>query len=215
MKIEYLGHSCFLFTSENGIKILTDPYTKVGYELPEGITSDITLVSHGHFDHSATHRIKSGKILTESGRCVIQGVEIVGVKTYHDPAQGKLRGKNTIYTFTIDGITVCHLGDLGEVYSEATAQRIGSADILLLPIGGTYTIDAREAKLYADKISPKIIIPMHYRPVDGQLDIADATPFLRLYNREEITEILSGEYEVDKNGIKNATKIVYMERKGR
>lgn len=213
MKIEYFGHSCFLFTSKNGTKLLTDPYTKVGYELPIGISADIILVSHGHFDHNATDKVQGGEVLTACGRYNRNGIEIVGVETWHDPKEGRLRGKNTVYTFTMDGISVCHLGDLGEDFSAETAEKIGKTDILLLPVGGTYTIDGAQAKLYAEKISPKMIIPMHYRPADGALDITDANPFLRLYKKEEITKILNGIYETDKNGFQNATKILYMERR--
>lgn len=213
MKIEYLGHSCFLFTAENGRKILTDPYTKVGYELPSGISADIILVSHGHFDHSATDKVQGGEIVATSGQFHLQGIEIVGTETWHDPQKGSLRGKNIVYSFTVDGITVCHLGDLGEEYSAETADKIGKTDILLLPVGGTYTVDGAQAKLYAEKISPKMIIPMHYRPADGTLDITDAQPFLRLYQAKEITCIASGEYQIDKNGLQNSSKILYMERK--
>lgn len=215
MKIEYLGHSCFLFTAENGKKVLTDPYTKVGYELPSGISADIILVSHGHFDHSATDKVQGGEIIALPGKFCVQGIEIVGMETWHDPQKGRLRGKNTVYTFTMDGITVCHLGDLGEEYSEKTVEKIGKTDILLVPVGGTYTIDGMQAKLYAEKIAPKMIIPMHYRPTDGALDITDAQPFLRLYQVEEITCIASGMYEIDKNGLQNSPKILYIERKGK
>lgn len=210
MKIEYFGHSCFRFTGKDGTSVLTDPYTGVGYELPTGISAQILLVSHGHFDHSATDKVQGEILFNKTGEFSYNGVEIVGVETDHDPENGRLRGKNILFTFMMDGISVCHLGDLGEPYSDEVATKIGGADILLLPIGGTYTIDFAQAKRYADKLSPKMAIPMHYRPKDGALDIATQIPFLEQYCENEIVCANNGEYDTE-SGLQ---KILFMERKG-
>ena len=195
MKIEYLGHSCFLLTTSAGQTVLTDPYTGVGYELPANITADIVTVSHGHFDHNYVAAVQNkATILTETGKQVVDGIVFEGIASDHDPARGTLRGKNTIFKMQADGITLCHLGDLGEPLNNSLVEKIGKVDILFIPVGGNYTIDAVEAKRYVDAIAPKTVIPMHYRPIDGSIDIATETAFLRLYESYEQRE---GVYNCD------------------
>ncbi len=208
MKIRYLGHSCYEITANSGVKIITDPYTGVGYELPSGLTSDILTVSHGHFDHAYTQAVAAKRIFDKSGEYSVEDIRIRGVDCFHDPEQGALRGKNVIFVMEVDGITLCHMGDIGEECSSALVEKIGKVDVLLVPVGGTYTVDAVGAKRYVDEIAPKVVIPMHYRPADGSLDITDAKPFLSLFAKENITCVYEGEALLDE-----ATKgIIYMER---
>ena len=212
MKIEYLGHSCFRLTSQTGRTLVTDPYQGVGYELPQQLRADIVTVSHGHFDHNNLAGVKDPLVIANEAKTyTFDGIRVRGIESYHDPKQGGLRGKNIVYKITIDGIAVCHLGDLGEAFNPALVQAIGNCDVLLLPIGGTYTIDAAEAKRYADAIQPKTIIPMHYRPKDGTLDITDEKGFLALYSSEEITCIENGCVELEQ-AVNTSTKIIFMER---
>ena len=212
MKIRYLGHSCFQLIAEDGTCILTDPYTNVGYELPKGLWADVVTVSHGHFDHNCVQAVQSGAVIAKTGEYRYKNVKIVGIDSWHDEKQGTLRGGNIIYKIKIDGITVCHLGDLGEPCSAELIEKIGSVDVLLLPVGGTYTVDAEEAKAYADAIAPKKIIPMHYKPMDGTIDITAATPFLALYNEDEIARVPSGETAITSETIGDGKQIIYMER---
>ncbi len=207
MKIRYLGHSCFEITCNSGKKIITDPYRGVGYELPQGLCADIVTVSHGHFDHAYTQGVHARQIVDSSAGYADEGVTITGIDSYHDGKQGVLRGNNIIFKINADGVTLCHMGDIGEEYSSALMKKIGEVDILLLPVGGTYTVDAQGAKRYVDGIQPKAVIPMHYRPKDGSLDIADCASFLKLFDGEcvlrcgnevEITDFTHG--------------ILYMER---
>lgn len=114
MLIEYLGHSCFRLTSKNGKSILTDPYTKVGYELPKGISADVITVSHEHFDHNYTQAVSSGIIVDSSEKQEVQSFSISGIDTFHDTEKGRLRGKNIVFKIKIDDMLVCHFGDLGE-----------------------------------------------------------------------------------------------------
>ena len=210
MKIEYLGHSCFRLTTKTGRTIVTDPYEGVGYDLPEILRADILTVSHGHFDHNNVSAVKDPLVIAKEPKTyTFDGITVEGIECYHDPEQGNLRGKNVIYKITADGTTVCHLGDLGEPYNATLVEKIGQCDVLLLPIGGTYTVDAHGAKAYADAISPKTVIPMHFRPVDGSLDIADETEFLALYPSEQITRIKNGCIDLPKMC---TTKIIFMER---
>ena len=213
MKIEYLGHSCFCLTTENGIKIITDPYTKVGYSLPNGLTADIVTVSHGHFDHNYLEGIKTTDVVSDTLFYEKNGVRFEGILTFHDEKQGALRGKNIVYKIIADGMTICHLGDLGEKYSAELKNKIGQVDVCLIPIGGTYTIDAKEAMKYVENINPRIVIPMHYRPQDGALDITDAKPFLQLWEKP-IFNCLHGEMILNSSDLQEEeTKLVYMERK--
>lgn len=215
MKIEYLGHSCFRIESENGIKLVTDPYTKVGYELPKGVNAEIVTVSHGHFDHNYIRAIDGmTAIICEEGEYEINGVEIVGERCWHDPKEGALRGTNLIFKCNIDGITVCHFGDLGEEYSSKIAQILADTDVWLIPVGGTYTIDADEAKTYIEKLKPKAVIPMHYRPQDGALDIAPIEMFLQKMGQYSVITCPSGVFTLtDADFEDGKTKIFYMERR--
>lgn len=192
MEIQYLGHSCFLLTAKGGTTILTDPYTRVGYELPKEISVDIVTSSHGHFDHAYLQGVQYKTLVDKAGQ---QSFDIIGIESFHDSKQGTLRGKNIIFKITVDGITFCHLGDLGEEYNSDLIEKIGKVDVLLLPIGGTYTIDAEQAKAYMGAIKPKTVIPMHYRPADGALDIDGAERFLALFAETQIERIPSGKTE--------------------
>lgn len=215
MKIKYLGHSCFQLETEKGVKIVTDPYTKVGYELEKGLKADIVTVSHGHFDHAHTEAVEAKTVLSTAGRFVLEGVEIEGIESFHDPVQGRLRGKNIVYKLRADGMTACHLGDLGEPCSQEILDRLGKVDVLFLPVGGTYTIDAAQAKEYIEMIKPKIAIPMHYRPVDGTIDITEAEEFLRLFDEKDVTAVKNGEYELRLGTLEEEMPILYMERAGK
>lgn len=206
MKIEYYGHSCFLITTSAGVRILTDPYTRVGYELPEGLRADIVTVSHEHFDHNYTQVLAyAGVVERGEGARVEKNVRLNGIITSHDNQNGKLRGKNTVFTIEADGLILCHLGDIGETCSPELVQKIGKVDVLLLPVGGNYTIDALEAKRYAEMLQPQTVILMHYRPSDGTIDIATEKSFLELTGAYAEYE---GEYQTEEG-----ERVVFMRRK--
>jgi L-ascorbate metabolism protein UlaG (beta-lactamase superfamily) len=164
MKIKWFGQSCFLITAENGTKILADPFKNMlGYKLPE-IEADIVSTSHNHRDHNNIKAVKGSFIhINELGACTKNDIAIKGVATFHDNVSGTKKGKNTVYNFTIDGIHLCHLGDLGHILSGNQIQVIGTVDVLLLPIGGGPTIGATDAVQVMKQLNPAIVIPMHYR----------------------------------------------------
>ena len=164
MKIKWLGQSCFLITSGNGTKILTDPFKNMlGYKLPE-IEANIVSTSHNHSDHNNINAVKdSFTHVNELGTFAVNDIAIKGVATFHDKALGTKRGKNTVYIFSIDGINVCHCGDLGHVLTDTQINEIGTVDILLLPVGGRATINALDAVQVMKQLNPTIVIPMHYR----------------------------------------------------
>lgn len=215
MKIEYFGHSCFRITNAAKKSVLTDPYTRVGYALPKELTASAVTVSHNHFDHNYIEAIQGDyKLINTVGAIDLQGVSVVGVKSWHDPKEGALRGENLIFRIEIDGLKICHFGDLGEGYSEKFDDILGDADIWLLPVGGTYTIDAMQAKEYVERLQPKCVIPMHYLPEDGRLDITPADCFLKLFDEGKIIYCPQGEAELSFETLKEwNSKILFMERK--
>ena len=220
MKIIYYGHSCFALISKNGTPIMTDPYTQVGYELPSGLAADAITVSHGHFDHNYTQAIQSDVIISTVGAHTVNERGIVGIDSYHDPKQGQLRGKNIIFKYLIDGMNVCHFGDLGEEISRELIEKIGVVDVLLIPVGGKYTIDAEQAKEYIEQINPRLIIPMHYKPTDGTLDIVGPIAFLEKFNKnflsivnnENCITIKNGITEISADDFLDKQRVIYMER---
>ena len=164
MKIKWFGQSCFMITSENGTKVLTDPFKKMlGYKLPE-IEANIVSTSHEHGDHNNINAVKSSFVhINELGEFSEDGIEIKGVETFHDKFSGSKRGKNTVYNFKIDEINICHCGDLGHILTSNQIEKIGNVDILLLPVGGLATINAFDAAQVIKQLNPTIVIPMHYK----------------------------------------------------
>jgi len=180
LKIRWHGHACFEVTDE--LTLVTDPHDGKSIGIPApNVQADIILVSHDHFDHSSGVKIveKEGtKIVSDTRKKTISNVEIFGIDSFHDENLGAKRGKNIIYKFNIDGINFCHLGDLGHELDDNAAQKIGSVDIMFIPIGGNFTIDDKKAWNIIKKIKPKIIIPMHYKIGGLSLSIAGLDPFL-------------------------------------
>ena len=185
MKIKWYGHSAFMVTSDQGVKIITDPYESGAYggQLSYGKIkdqADIVLTSHDHADHNDAKSLPgSPEIVKGSGSKTVKGISIKGISTYHDPSKGSERGANTIFTFTVDGIKICHLGDLGHILSEKELAEIGSVDILFIPVGGYFTIDAKEATRAAEQIKPKVLIPMHFKTEKCGFPITPVEDFLK------------------------------------
>ena len=163
MDIKWLGHSCFMMTDKSGTRILTDPYDpSIGKEL-EPVEADIVTISHEHHDHSYLHAIKNKpEIVNKVGEFNINGIRIRGFLTKHDDKDRALRGENRMYLFYIDGMRVLHAGDLGAIPA-VNIKRYREIDVLLVPIGGTYTINSLQALELANLLKPKVVIPMHYK----------------------------------------------------
>jgi L-ascorbate metabolism protein UlaG (beta-lactamase superfamily) len=200
MKVKWLGHACFLLTSDDGVRVLTDPYTSGAFGLnygPPAETADVVTVSHEHDDHNNVADVKGNpEIVRGPGMHKAKGVEIRGVATSHDEVSGAKRGKNTVFCFTLDGVRVCHLGDLGHELSKQTLSEIGPVDVLLTPVGGDpFTIGAAIANDIADAVRPAIVIPMHFKtdrsrefPASTADDFKKLRPRVRVLNASE-TEI--------------------------
>lgn len=189
MKIEYLGHSCFKLTESTGTSIVCDPYSEeVGFKMPP-VEADAVTLSHDHFDHNAVKNV-GGKPKIFKGECNadLDGVGITSIKSFHDGVRGKKRGENVIFKFRLDGIDVCHLGDLGEACSPELIELILPVNVLLIPVGGNYTIDAEMAKEYVDRIMPDVVVPMHYRTKDCRIDIDKVDEFVEMFDEEDVEE---------------------------
>jgi L-ascorbate metabolism protein UlaG (beta-lactamase superfamily) len=181
MIVTWLGHSCFLLKSDEGLSLLLDPFheSEVGYAMP--ITeADIVIISHDHMDHNNVDAAGSEpRVIFGPGEYTCLGMEILGIKSYHDAQRGKLRGQNTIFCFALDGIRVCHLGDLGHTLSRAQIEAIGPVDLLFLPVGGRYTIDAVGANKVMSQLHPAVTVPMHYRTEALSFELDPVDDFLK------------------------------------
>ncbi|HID32067.1 MAG TPA: MBL fold metallo-hydrolase [bacterium (Candidatus Stahlbacteria)] len=214
MEITFLGHAAFLIETEKGMRIITDPYrpgsfdNAVGYG-PITEAADIVTISHEHDDHNYTKDISGNpEIVRGAGSKEVKGIKITGFDSYHDPEKGALRGQNTIFVYEADGMRIGHLGDLGHVIDDQTAASIGPVDILFIPVGGFYTIDAGEAWQVVKKLNPKIVIPMHFKTEKLNFPIAPVTDFACDAEEAEWTE--RSNYEVKKENLPAKLKVVIL-----
>ncbi len=164
MEIIYLGHSSFCIKTKTS-SIVTDPFDPqmVGFRFPK-TEAQIVTISHPHDDHNKSGLVEGNpKVITGPGEYEINGISMIGIPSFHDKKNGAERGKNTIFVFEIEGIRIAHLGDLGHELTEATVEDMGEIDVLMIPVGGVYTLDNKEAVEEVRSIEPKIIIPMHYK----------------------------------------------------
>ena len=179
----WFGQACFLIETSQNTRIITDPLSMGAYKIPEDIKPDIVTVSHEHFDHNQVDAVSGEpsflRGLTSGGKDFasieekINDVKIYAVPSYHDANQGKQRGKNAIFIFEFDGIKVVHLGDLGHTLSEDQVKGIGPVDVLMIPVGGKYTVAGEEADKVIAQLNPKMIVfPMHFKT-----DAADFLPY--------------------------------------
>lgn len=216
MKIRYLGHSCFQLTESTGTSIVTDPYGDVGFNLPR-VSADVVTLSHSHYDHNNVKAVDGNPaVLNREGNYEIGGVHITAIKCWHDDENGKKRGENLIFKFRMDGLEICHLGDIGEECSSSLLEALLPIHVLLVPVGGTYTIDAEQAKEYVDRIMPSVVVPMHYKTKGLNLDIDKVDEFTDLFDDEEVEEIIESEeseLELFRDDISDdSTRIIIMER---
>jgi L-ascorbate metabolism protein UlaG (beta-lactamase superfamily) len=210
MRIRWLGHSAFLLTAADGTRIITDPY-KPGGELAYGrITepADFVTVSHNHFDHNDVASVPgSPKVIRSSGSHKAAGVSISGFDSFHDEERGTRRGKNIIFLFQDAGLRVAHLGDLGHVPTEQ-AKTMGRADVVLIPIGGNFTIDPAAAHRTAEVLGARIVVPMHFRTAKCTLPIVGVEEFTRGHSG---VKRLGTEVEVNAGSLPSSEEIWVLE----
>ncbi len=209
MQIDWYGHSCFRLRSRKGTAI-TDPYGEgLGYELP-GRRADIVTISHDHQDHNNVRAVKGKpKIIAGPGEYEVKGIFVIGISTFHDGRHGKIRGRNTVYLFDFEGVTICHLGDLGHVPTQTQVEDLSDVDVLLIPVGGVTTIDAAKASEVISLLEPKIVIPMHYRTdvlEDSKLN--SVGDFLKEMGAKEA--IRHDTLNITKSGLPTDTQVIVM-----
>ena len=181
LRLRWHGHSCFEVATED-LVVVTDPHDgkSLGIPAPK-VKADVVLVSHDHFDHTASRVVEkpgSTVVLRESGRTPDGRFSARAVPTFHDAIRGESRGRNTAFVFELGGVRFCHLGDLGHELGEDVVRDIGPVDVLFVPIGGVFTIDAPAAWRVVRAVHPKVAVPMHYRVGGLSLSINNLQPFL-------------------------------------
>jgi len=193
--------------------VVTDPYGKeMGYTLPR-LRADIVTISHLHPGHNYLKGVKgSPKVIDGPGEYEIQGIFITGIASYHDRRKGRDRGKNTIYLFDFERLTVCHLGDLGQVPTQSRVEDLSDIDILLVPVGSHTTINAAEASEVISLLEPRVVIPMHYRTeAMGESPLDSVDRFLKVMGVKGIPQ---ESLKVTKSTLPDDMQVVVLEPRG-
>ncbi|MDB5055637.1 MAG: fold metallo-hydrolase [Bacilli bacterium] len=214
MRIKWFGHSSFLLTSEAGTRVLIDPYYKfLGYRMPVPVESDIVVVTHDHGDHNKVQAASGNYLLVNEPREYSrEDVSISGFKTFHDKVNGKKRGPNIIFRFQLEGLTICHCGDLGHLLTEEQVRAIGKVDVLIVPVGGRMTLDGLEAVQVMRQLQATVAIPMHYSTkalgILGRIVFAKVDKFLKAAG-QGTTEVNT--LEVTKENLSSYAGVVTMQ----
>ncbi len=191
MRIRWHGHSCFEI--QDSITVVTDPHDGKSLGIPRPVVrGDVVLVSHDHFDHNSVRVVRGidTEVLSfKPGVSTVRGVTFRGFTTYHDKSHGEQRGKNVVYCFEMDGINLCHLGDLGDIPPVDVIEEMKPVDIVFTPVGNVFTIGAAEAKKMAELLGARVVVPMHYRVGGLSLSIRPVDDFLRLYPEDRIVKV--------------------------
>jgi len=216
MDITYLGHSSFKLRGKTA-SVITDPFDPkfVGLKYPSG-EADIVTISHNHPDHNKSELIKNVKMVVEGpGEYEISGVSMIGIPSFHDAKRGEERGSNTIYVFEIDGLRIAHLGDLGGVLSDEQIAQLGSIDVLMLPVGGIYTVGPKEAVKVVGEIDPYFVIPMHYKVNGLSSELSKLEPVETFLAESGLTVEKMDKFSLKREDIliDQSTKIVLLPRK--
>ncbi len=191
-KVYFAGNSCFQISVSNSkdhsADIVIDPFDQeTGLKLPN-LSADILLITHQHHDHNNVKGVKGYPFVADSpGEYEIKEVFIRGIPAFHDDKEGKEKGRNTIYTIEAEGLKFCHLGDLGQKeLTDEQLEKIGAVDVLMIPVGGEYTISCNEAGKIISQIEPKIVIPMHYALPKLKSDLDDVSKFLKAMGKPSV-----------------------------
>lgn len=215
MEISYLGHSSFKIKGKNA-SVVTDPFlsSMVGFKFPK-VEADMVTVSHFHKDHNFVEGVGGEPFVIDApGEYEIKGVSVFGFPSFHDKVSGKERGVNTIYVIEVDGLRICHLGDLGTELSAKILEEINGVDILMIPVGGVYTLDPKEAITVIGQIEPLIILPMHFKAqgmtkdYDGLSTVKDFIGQMGTTGTENLDKLV-----ITKDKMPTETKVVILKKK--
>ena len=178
MKIKYYGHSCFALQYAGGPVLVTDPFDASVTYPPCDAQCDAALLSHDHFDHNHTDTLRGNfAVIRQPGAYEVQGVKITATPSFHDKEQGALRGENLLMRIEGEGLSIAHLGDLGHMPDAAQIAALQNLDVLMLPIGGTYTIDTPEAEALIAQLKPRKVIAMHFKTDAYEINISTCDAF--------------------------------------
>lgn len=213
LTIKWHGHACFQLLDSKGMSIVIDPHDgrSIGIKRPE-IKADAVLITHEHFDHNAYQGVlrEHGELyVMKGGKFNVFNHEVFGMRAFHDKSRGKRRGEVVIYKISIEDINVVHVGDLGYVPSVDEIKVLTPVDVLMVPVGGTFTIDAKEALQLSNELMPKVIIPMHYWIEGINLPLAPLSDFLKLITARKIINLDSNTWNVSKDEIPSNTVVVF------
>lgn len=210
MQILWRGHACFVLTSDEGVRIAMDPYdASVGYPM-RTLEADAVLMSHGHADHSCCDMLRGEPgIIRTPGVHAVRGVRITGFESWHDDQKGALRGANVMYRIEMDGVRILHAGDLGEMPETETLTRIGRVDVLMIPVGGTYTLDGVQAAQVARAIGAAVTVPMHFKTPCVAYPITDERPFLAAMGTPDAPRV--AELDVTPRSVRTLPRVAVMD----
>jgi len=214
MDIKWYGHAAFKITTEDGTTIIVDPYQPgfsdaLSYGLIED-EADIVITSHEHGDHNYVKGIRGKyELVKKQGTYNLKGVKLESIPTFHDTSSGKERGNNLLTIISADGLVVLHVGDLGHDLDKATLKKVGKVDVLLLPVGGFYTIDAQVATKVMNSIKPLITIPMHYKTDKCGFPITGVEEFTR--GKENVRTLSRSDLKVAVENLPKKPEIVVLQ----
>lgn len=215
MKLQWLGHACFLIESSDGVRIMTDPYRAGAYGGSVALgkihdRADVVTISHDHDDHNAVDEVPGEPIAMRGSGCA-QGIDFHTLDCFHDATQGSERGNNRIFHFAVDGVGIVHCGDLGHELSAAQVEQIKAwgVQVLLVPVGGFFTIDAAAADRLAKALKPALVIPMHVKNQKIKFPIAPVEDFIK--RRERVNKVGASCVEISAESLPDNTETWVLE----
>jgi len=218
VQVQWFGQSFFQLTAANGLRVVIDPFDNsfFNYPIPKGLTADVVLVTHEHGDHNNVRIIAGSPFTLRSqkgvGKFNFRGIAFVGTAAFHDEAQGAERGRDTVYSFELDGVRFCHVGDLGHVLSDEQLKSIGPVDVLLVPVGGHFTLDTAKLDRLVAQLNPRVVVPMHFKTrYTPNLPIAGVEDYLR--GKSNVKRLGAATFAVSKSALPAQQEIWVLEMK--
>lgn len=210
-----MGHASVKLKGKSAT-VVTDPYGDMAGKFPKGVEADIVTVSHDHGDHNEVANVKNQKLnITYPGEYEVAGVSVIGIPSFHDEKEGAERGKNIIYVIEMEGLRIAHLGDLGTKLTTEQLEEMGSIDIVMVPVGGYYTIDAKTAAEVVKQIDPWVAIPMHYQDVELKKEVFEkltgVEEFLKAIDKPNVEPI--AHYVITADRLPSEFNVIWLSRK--
>lgn len=209
VRVEWLGHACFLVTGKS-VTVLVDPFAvEAGLDYPAiSVRADVLLVTHEHLDHNNMRAAKGNPVLIRGPGEWEAPIDVKGIVANHDASGGSQRGKTTVYRFEVDSVAFCHMGDIGEIPDEKTLRWLMPLDVLMVPVGGVYTIDSKGADQLIGILNPRIVLPMHYKNEFVRYPLATVEPFIR--GKGNVTRESSNTVVLSKSSLPSETRIIVL-----